>query len=73
MQDYRSDASRGIIHSSELTEGLKCDGRPCFEVVRSGRRIFVERYWCARRHRMFDPWRDACDEGFEMGMLRGQD
>lgn len=45
-----------VIHHSELTDGLYCDGKPCFEVwLRRKNLKEREVYYCCYARAEFDP------------------
>ena len=46
--------------SSDSTKGLPCDGKPCFTVITSGKRIKRERYWCSKSRSFIDPHAVDC-------------
>lgn len=56
MAYFTTEPARGSNHGSIDTEGLPCDGRMCFEVIESGRRVKKVKYWCCARHSHFDPF-----------------
>lgn len=53
-------ANRALQHSSELVSGSKCNGKMCFEVMKRGKRIAKEDYWCCRLRRRIDPMDVEC-------------
>lgn len=45
-----------VLHESDETAGLYCDGRECFEVLMRRRKRKTEvGYWCGFLHSRFDP------------------
>ena len=51
---------RALQHNSELASGSPCNGRPCFEVLKRGRKLPHEDYWCCRLRKHIDPMDVEC-------------
>lgn len=57
----RSKTPVNVLHTFETTNGCRCDGKRCFEVlIRKHRKGNEVRYWCDELRGYFDPFTVVC-------------